>query len=133
MGSAAVPALTTLLHDPQQHVRWEAAKALTEIADPSSAERLVAALGDEDTDVRWVVGEALVALGQEAIAPLLRCLTRSDLTGGVYRGAHHVLRHLVKRGVGSPSLEAVIQSLDQLEPEVAVPPAAAKALQEIGG
>ena len=40
------------LTDPRQHVRWEAAKALSAIADPISAPALVDALDDDDDDVR---------------------------------------------------------------------------------
>ena len=38
IGTAAVPGLITALNDNQQQVRWEAAKTLTEIADPTAAD-----------------------------------------------------------------------------------------------
>ena len=41
IGAAAVPGLLTALDANQQHVRWEAAKTLTEIADPTAADALV--------------------------------------------------------------------------------------------
>ena len=129
IGSSAVPALLNALDAPQPHTRWEAAKALAEIAEPSAVERLVGALGDEDTDVRWVVGEALIALGRDAVKPLLATLTQSDLPDGFYPGAHHVLHDLAKRGDLSPVLEPVLKAFDQPEPEIAVPAAAAEALQ----
>jgi HEAT repeat protein len=133
IGSAAVPPLLNALDAPQQHVRWEAAKALAEIADPSAADKLVAALGDKDSDVRWVVGEGLIALGGGAVKPLLTTLTKSDLPDGVYQGAHHVLHDLAKRGDLAPQLDPVLKALDQLEPEIAVPQAAAEALHGSGG
>jgi HEAT repeat protein len=129
LGSSAVPCLLTALGDGQQHVRWEAAKTLTAIADPAAAERLVAALGDEDTDVRWVVGEALIALGPKAVKPLLRSLTKSKLPSGVYQGAQHVLHDLAKHGDLASLLQPVLKAFDELEPEIAVPVAAEKALQ----
>ena len=130
--SAAVPSLLYALDAPQQHVRWEAAKALAEIADPSAAERLVVALGDKDSDVRWVAGEALIALGGDCVRPLLTTLTKSDLPDGVYQGAHHVLHDLVKRGDLASLLEPVLKAFDQPEPEIAVPLAAAEALTNSG-
>jgi HEAT repeat protein len=130
IGSAAVPSLLAALDDPRQHVRWEAAKTLAEIADPAAAERLVAALADKDSDVRWVVGEALIALGGHAVKPLLTALTGSDPPDGMYRGAHHVLHDMVRRGEQASRLEPVLHALDQQEPEIAVPQAAAEALQK---
>ncbi|MBI2478887.1 MAG: HEAT repeat domain-containing protein, partial [Planctomycetia bacterium] len=66
LGQSAIAALLTSLLDPRQHVRWEAAKSLESIADASTAPALVSALHDEDPDVRWVAGAALVALGGTA-------------------------------------------------------------------
>jgi HEAT repeat protein len=129
IGSAAVPSLLDALDAPQQHVRWEAAKALAEIAEPSAAVRLVAGLADRDSDVRWVVGEALIALGRDALKPLLTTLEKSDLPDGVYRGAHHVLHDLAKRGDLASLLQPVLKAFDQPEPEIAIPVAAAKALR----
>ena len=120
IGSEAVPLLLDALDAPQQRVRWEAAKSLAEIAEPAAAERLVAALGDKDPDVRWVVGVALIALGRGALKPLLTTLTKSDLRDSVYQGAHHVLRDLAKRTELTSVLEPVLKALDQPEPE---PPA----------
>ena len=132
IGSAAVPALLDALDAPQQHIRWEAAKSLAEIAEPAAAERLVAALGDKDSDVRWVVGAALIALGPNAVKPLLTTLTKSDLPDGVYPGAHHVLHDLVERGDLASLLEPVLKAFDEPEPKIAVPVAAAEALKSSG-
>ena len=131
IGSGAVPPLLDALDAPQQHMRWEAAKSLAEIAEPAAAQRLVAALGDQDTDVRWVVGEALIALGGEAVKPLLTTLTKSDLAD-VYEGADHVLHNLAQHGDLAALLEPVLKALDQPEPEIAVPLAAAEALRSKG-
>lgn len=131
IGNSAVPQLVDALDAPRQHVRWEAAKALTAIADPSAAERLAASLGDKDTDVRWVVGEALIALGRDALQPILNALTKSELAEGVYEGAHHVLHDLAQRTELTSLLEPVLKAFKEPEPDIAVPLAAAKALQDI--
>ena len=131
IGSEAVPPLLDALDAPQQRVRWEAAKSLAEIAEPAAAERLIAALGDKDSDVRWVVGVALIALGRKAVKPLLTTLTKSDLPDGVYQGAHHVLHDLAKRGDLASLLEPVLKAFDEPEPEIAFPVAAAEALKSI--
>jgi HEAT repeat protein len=132
LGSAAVPALLNALDAPQQHARWEAAKALAEIADPAAAQGLADALGDEDEDVRWVVAEALIALGREATKPLLSKLAESELPDGLYRGAHHVLHDLARHGDLDPVLAPVLRALEHSEPAVTVPPAAEEALRSGG-
>ena len=47
MGLAATPVLETLLQDTRTQVRWEAAMAMKEIADPTSVPSLIDALEDE--------------------------------------------------------------------------------------
>ena len=74
IGRPAVPALLTALQSPSEHARWEAAKALGEIADPSAAPALVSTLEDEKAGVRWLAATALINLGRDALAPLLRGL-----------------------------------------------------------
>lgn len=129
LGSEAVPQILEALDDSRQHVRWEAAKSLVELADPSTQDRLVAALGDKDPDVRWVVGEALVARGRSTLKPLLTMLTKKDLPDGVYPGAHHVLHELSTDEELASLLRPILNALGHSEPEVAVPVAAAKILQ----
>ena len=125
LGHAAVPALATTLLDPQQHVRWEAAKTLESIADPSTATALVSALHDQDPDVRWVAGEALVGLGGASLPALLAGLIRHSHSVDFSRGAHHVLHDLARQG-HAKLLTPVIQALDGPEPGVAAPPRSVK-------
>ena len=132
IGVAAVPSLVSALDAPLQHTRWEAAKSLAGIADPSAAEGLVAALGDTDSDVRWVAGEALVALGRNALKPVLTTLTKSELPEGTYQSSHHVLHELARQPDRASLLAPVLRALEQPEPEMAVPLAAQKALQNVG-
>ena len=132
VGSSSVPGLLAELDDKRQHVRWEAAKTLAEIADPAASEALVQAFGDEDSDVRWVAGEALIALKRAAVKPLLNSLTKSQDSEGLYKSAHHVLHDLSQHSDLGPLLAPVLKALDQAEPEVAVPIAAQRALENLG-
>ncbi len=132
VGSSAVPGLLAALDDKRQHVRWEAAKTLADIADPAASETLVQTLGDEDSDVRWVAGEALIALKRDAVKPLLNGLTKSQDSEGLYKSAHHVLHDLSQHSYLGPLLAPVLKALDQSEPEVAVPVAAQRALENLG-
>jgi HEAT repeat protein len=71
VGPPAVPALAAALGSHQAQVRWEAAKALHDLADPASAGALVTALEDQSFDVRWLAAEGLALLGRKALEPLL--------------------------------------------------------------
>jgi HEAT repeat protein len=131
IGASAVPPLLKTLDGAEQHVRWEIAKALTRIAEPSTAEPLVEALGDDDSDVRWVVGEALIALGHCAVQPLLTALTKSQDSDGYYQASHHVLHDISKSTDLAPLLATVLAALGQSEPQVGVPVAAKDALAKL--
>ena len=130
IGAPAVPVLTGLITNPNHHVRWETAKALGEINDPSAAPALVAALEDDESDIRWSGAEGLLALGRTGMGPLLQELvTRSDSVQ-LRDGAHHVIRKLVERG-HDPYLAPVLDALDGPAAEDAVPPAATRALDAL--
>jgi hypothetical protein len=132
-GEAAVPALIQVLSTGNQPARWEAARALAVIKDSSAAAALVGALEDEDHDVRWAAMKALIGLNRDGLEPLLQALIRDFDSVWLREGAHHILNVLKKqRKLRRPSLH-VLQALEGLEPEVAVPWAAETAWESLFG
>jgi HEAT repeat protein len=131
VGRPAVPALIQLLSHRTQHVRWEAAKTLCEIADPLSAFALVNALDDRDGDVRWLAAEGLVALGKEGLQPLLAALLQRAQSSGLCEGARHVCQTLANKRKLGPILRPVVAALNEPEPAVAAPSAAYVALSRL--
>ena len=127
IGQPAVPALRTALASPHEQVRWEAAKALSEIAAPESAPGLVTALEDREFSVRWIAAEGLVAIGHRSVEPLLEALVARVDRQWLREGAHHVLKALSKRG-SYEAIAPVLVGLEGMEPELVVPPAAKAAL-----
>ncbi len=127
LGHAAVIPLLHRLADPDDHVRWEAAKALEGIADPAAAAALAEALNDECDGVRWTAGEALVAIGWEGAKQVLVTLLRKSDTTALCTAAHHVLSHFAKHKSGE-FLKPVLERLVGAEPAVRVPLAALTAL-----
>lgn len=89
-GAEAVPALREMLTDERFHVRWEAAKALAEIAAPEAAPDLVRSLYDQEPDVRWLAAEALAAIGRPALVPLLGALVKDSDSIHMHEGIHRV-------------------------------------------
>ena len=132
VGKPAVPYLIAALRSPSEHARWEAAKALAEIADPSAAPALVNALCDDKAAVRWLAGSALINLGHDALAPLLRGLEVSSDSIWFRDAAHHVLSSLIREGEADEAIP-VMEALENLEPRIEAPVAAYHVLKDMNG
>ena len=130
IGRPVVPALLGALQSPSDHARWEAAKALGEIPDPSAAPALVRALEDEKAAVRWLAATALINLGRNALVPLLRGLEDHSDSIWFRDGAHHVLRSLIRDGVADEAIP-VLEALENLEPCIEAPIAAYHVLEDL--
>lgn len=118
IGEPTVDLLIPLLKDPDDDVRWEAAKALAEIADPRATSDLVGLLMDHNFGVRWLAAEALISIGRDALEPLLEKLTKHPESSWLRRGAHHVLHDLVRKAPDLKELVGpVITALEGFEPE----------------
>lgn len=128
----ATPALVEALTSPQERVRWEAAQALRRTKDPAAAPALVRALEDDEASIRWLAARALVALGRDALVPLLEELEQGSGSVWLRTGAHHVLHALLREGLADET-EPVMEALENLEPSVEVPVAAYHALRRIRG
>ena len=119
IGRPSVDFLIPLLKDPDDDVRWEATKALSEIADPRAAADLVGLLMDHYFGVRWLAAEALISIGREALRPLLEKLIEHPESSWLQRGTLHVFHNLVKK---APDLKdvvgPVITALEGFEAEV---------------
>ncbi len=105
IGKPGVDFLIQLLNDPDDDVRWEAAKALAEIVDPKAASGLVSLLMDHNYGVRWLAAEALIPIGRDALRPLLERLTEHPESSWLRRGALHVFHNLAER---APDLKEVV-------------------------
>jgi HEAT repeat protein len=130
MGSEAVPALVEALSSKKQWVRWEAAKALGQIGDPSATKELINAFYDKSFDVRWLAAEGLIAIGIPTLAPLLDELIKNSKSTWLLEGAHHVLSDM-DRGYLEEVLKPVVEAIDGPQPSLEVPLAAKKALDKL--
>jgi HEAT repeat protein len=128
---ATVP-LTGLLTAENQQTRWEAAKALVAITDPAAIPALIAALEDRVFDVRWLAGEALVAIGPESIPLLLKALQERTKESFLIEGARHVIKYILRDNSRALELKELLKPVvDALEgpvPRVETPGAAQTAL-----
>ena len=93
-GSEAIPELIQTLESQDRNLRWEAAKTLAEMRNPTLAQLLVKNLENLDPDIRWLAAEGLIALGSEGIIPVLKALTNYSGTLQMKSGVHHILHDL---------------------------------------
>jgi HEAT repeat protein len=126
VGHDAVIPLLRMLKSPKHHIRWEAAKTLSEIRDPSTATALAKELDHDDHDVRWMAAEALIKLGNEGVRQTLAALLSESESVRVRESAHHVLSHFASFK-SKAFLKPVLAAYRGYEPAVTIPPAALKA------
>ncbi len=134
LGKPAAPSLAKALQNSAlDQVRWEAAKALSEIGDTRSIPALVKALEDSDFDVAWVAAEALIKFKRTAWPALLRALMKAKKDADsilLRQGAHHVLRN--QRAAGfNDLLKALRDALESNAAPESAPVAAFDLLKQI--
>jgi HEAT repeat protein len=127
IGHAAVAPLVEALDSKQDWVRWEAAKTLAQIGDPSATRNLINALSNQRFEIRWLAAEGLIHIGDRAIRPLLKELVKNSDSLFIREGAHHILRDLLATRFRE-ILKPVLHALEDVEPSLEVAVAAKAAL-----
>jgi HEAT repeat protein len=111
IGAPVVRPLIRVLREGDGNQRWGAAIALGIIKDPQAVEPLILALADKYENVRAEAAAALVAMGEPAIAPLIRFLKYSEGT----------VRIEVMTALGelhaSDAIEPLVQMLEKADEE----------------
>ena len=130
LGHPAVGPLIALLDDRRDHVRWEAAKSLSDIGDSAAAPALVKTLEDRDAGVRWLAAEGLIRMRKAGLKPLFQALIERSDSPWLREGAHHVLHALTKMGLAEGA-KPVLTALEGIEPTATVPSAARRALDNL--
>ena len=121
IGEPALASLVELLGSSQARLRWEAAKALTEIPEPAAIPSLVTLLGDRQSEIGWLAAVALINLGSRSVPPLLQALTEQAESKSFRQASHHALHDLSERGtVMRDILKPVIDVLGELGPDAGV-------------
>ena len=128
-GTVVSPYLREALEHEDDHVRWEAAKALAAIRDPIAIPVLVGALMDERSEVRWLAGEALIAMGERAIKPVLEGLVKEFGSSDFRQGAYHVLHAFERHNMLTEDETEVLEALRSLASESNTAWAAERALE----
>ncbi len=97
IGSPAIDYLIELQYSSDHKTRWEAIKAIGQIADPESIPILINSLEDDKFDVRWLAAEGLIEVGKDSIKPLVNNFIQNVDSDYLQEGVHHVLKELQRR------------------------------------
>jgi HEAT repeat protein len=122
LGESAVPALLEATASNSKQLRWEAAKALSDIAAPESVEVLVRLLTDKDAEIRWMAGVGLSRIGAASIVPTLFAILHDPDSDRLRESGHHVLNVIARDHAAlRPDLKLVIEALVDRPMEVLLP------------
>ena len=130
IGHAAVGPLVAALDSKQDWFRWEAAKTLSQIGDPSVTQVLIQALSNKKFEIRWLAAEGLIRIGDTIIRPLLKELVEHADSLYVREGAHRILHDLPENRYRE-ILVPVLHALEDVEPSLEVSIAAEAALDAV--
>jgi HEAT repeat protein len=133
IGEPALASLIELLGDPEPRLRWEAAKALTQIPEPAAIPGLLSLLGDRRTEIGWLAAVGLINLGNRSIPPVLQALTENAGSKPFRQAAHHVFHDLSERNsVLRDILKPVLEVLGDAAPDAGITASRAEAaLQQL--
>ena len=126
---SVAPLIRTLSNE-NDWMRWEAAKALSQIGNNRAIKALLEALADDKFEVRWLAAEGLIRIGRKAIVPLLQALVKHSDSYWLREGIHHVL-HDMNKGKITKVVRPVLAALEGPEPSLEVPQAAQAALDAL--
>jgi len=129
IGESAIPALIETLTGSGEHARWEAAKVLSQIGDPTAVPTLIETMQeDEDLGIRWLASEGLIKSGSQGLTSLLEALIQHPDSIWLRQGAIHILHTLASEESLHDFLTPVLAALKSVEPTVEVSVAAHAAL-----
>lgn len=106
LGRFAEPAWVELLDHSDSHIRWHAARGLSETGDTRYILMMAEGLLDENHAVRWATADVLASHGKSAVPVILSILSRCKSTESVRRAAYHALN-----GISSSEVKKRIQPL----------------------
>ncbi len=79
------------LNHPDSHIRWHAARNLSDPTDLRSMETLAEGLMDENREVRWASADTLARIGPPGVPATLAVICRSELSNHTRQAAYHAL------------------------------------------
>jgi HEAT repeat protein len=130
LGKDVVPALSEAIASGNPTIRWQAARALSQIRDPEIIPALITILEENPYfGVRWSIADGLCGMGKAGLEPLLQSLIKHSGSIWLRESAHHILHCLRDERIETDAIEMVLHALDSIEPEMEVSWAAKRAME----
>ncbi len=132
LGGKAALAWEAALHHPDSHIRWHAARGLSEAGragDLGAVHILAEGLYDENQAVRWTTARVLANLEGLAIPAILDVLTLHPLDEQFRQAVYHALHAMSSRQMQT-YLRPLLDALDGRVAQIEAPLAAQKLKKE---
>ncbi|GHO50163.1 HEAT repeat domain-containing protein [Ktedonospora formicarum] len=132
IGPTTIPVVAKELHSASPWIRWHCMRALGEMQDYRGLPYLVEGLRDKDYGVAWMAAKGLVKYGKASLEPVLRQLQGVIPTLSLAETSCYVLHQLYLRDSRlMPSLKPVVEAVNGVAFDIALPPLAGKALNQL--
>lgn len=97
LGKLATPAWLEALNHHDTHIRWHAARGLSNSGNTDVCWIVAEGLYDNNQAVRWASADTLVRLGTPAIPAILNVLSHHELSEPLREAAYHALHSIASR------------------------------------
>lgn len=129
LGPAAEKSWVEALNHPDSHIRWHAARSLSDPTDTRSMEVLAEGLIDENREVRWASADTLARIGPPGVPATLAVISRSELSNHTRQAAYHALHGVYSRRLRE-RLKPLLDALQSASASAEAPAIASQLLQE---
>jgi hypothetical protein len=129
LGPIAEKSWAEALNHPDSHIRWHAARNLSNPSDMRSMELLAEGLMDENRAVRWASADTLVRIGPPGVPATLAVICRSELSNHTCQAAYHALYGVYSRRLRE-RLKPLLDALQSSTASSEAPAIACRLLQE---
>lgn len=131
MGHLAEEAWVEALNHPDSHIRWHAARALSQIGDPRAVEVLAEGLHDPNYAVRWTTARVLASMDSTALPAILQLIAHRPLDESFRQACYHALHAMPSRRT-QEYIQPLLQVLSSPTAAVQAPQLAFQMLGEWG-
>jgi hypothetical protein len=130
IGRPAIEFLKGLQYLPNEHLRWETIKTLSQIAHQDSIPVLINALENDHFDIRWLAAEGLIEIGKKSIKPIMEAIISNQDSIYLREGVHHVLKGLQAKKIFVDK-QKIIQQLENPNAESTLAFTASRILEKL--
>ncbi len=117
------------LNHPDSHIRWHAARNLSDPTDMHSMEMLAEGLRDDNREVRWASADTLGRIGPPGVPATLAVICRSELSSPSCQAAYHALHGVYSRRLRE-RLKPLLDALQSAAASSDAPAIACRLLRE---